>query len=54
MNRKVKKQQHALRQRIQKLQQQVAGAKRMADEPGEIQKLEQELAATRQKLDQLG
>jgi len=53
MNRKTKKQQQALHQRIQKLQQQIAGAKRAADEPGEVARLEQELAAARAKLEKL-
>jgi len=53
MNRKTKKQQQALNQRIQKLQQQIAGAKRAADEPGEVAKLEAELAAAQAKLEKL-
>ena len=54
MNRKVKKQQQALHKRIQKLEQQLAGARRAEDEPGEVAKLESEIAAARAKLAALG
>ncbi len=53
MNKKVKKKMDALRTRIQKLQQQIAGAKRQEDEPGELARLEGELAAARRELDEL-
>ncbi|MDH3592874.1 MAG: hypothetical protein OER88_13395, partial [Planctomycetota bacterium] len=53
-DRKTRKQQQVLRQRLQKLQLQLSGAKRVDDEPGEIAKIEQEIADTKAKLEKLG
>jgi hypothetical protein len=44
MDKKTKKKLQALNQRIQKLRQQLAGAKKQADDPGETAALEQQLA----------
>ncbi len=44
MDKKAKKKIQTLRTRIQKLQQQLAGAKKQADEPGEIETLEKQIA----------
>ena len=53
MNKKEKKKMDALKTRIQKLQQQIAGAKQQADEPGEVERLEGELASAKQELETL-
>lgn len=53
MNKKVKKKMDTLKQRIQKLEQQRAGAKRQADEPEEVARLESEIAKARAELDEL-
>jgi len=44
MDKKAKKKIQALNQRIQKLRQQLAGARTQADEPSEIVALEQQIA----------
>ena len=44
MDKKAKKKIQTLRQRIQKLKQQLAGARQQADEPGEIDALEKQIA----------
>lgn len=44
MDKKAKKKLSLLRQKLQKLQQQLAGAKKQDDTPGEIARLEQEAA----------
>ena len=43
MDKKSKKRLEVLNQRLQKLRLQLAGAKKQADEPGEIEKLQQEI-----------
>lgn len=53
MNKKVKKKMEALKTRIQKLQQQIAGAKQQSDEPGEVTRLEAELASAKEELETL-
>ena len=45
MNKKVKKKLETARQRLQLLRQQLAGAKRQDDEPGEVERLEREIAS---------
>ena len=45
MDKKVKKKTHVLQQRIQALRQQLAGAKKQMDDPGELKSIEQQLAA---------
>ena len=52
MNKKTKKQTQVLNQKIQKLSQQIAGARQMRDD-SEIAKLEQELTAARAQLQKL-
>lgn len=45
MDKKDKKRIDVIHQRLQKLRQQLAGAKRQDDEPGEVKRLETEIAA---------
>ena len=44
MDKKIKKKTQALHQRIQKLRQQLAGARKQADDPGEVAALEKQIA----------
>ena len=44
MDKKTKKKIDVIRQRKQKLQKQLAGAKQQDDEPGEVERLEQQIA----------
>ena len=44
MDKKIKKKLQALHQRIQKLRQQLAGARKQADDPGEVEALEKQMA----------
>ena len=44
MDGKAKKRLEVIRQKLQLLQQKLAGAKRQDDEPGEVRKLEEEIA----------
>lgn len=53
MDKKIKKKQDVLRQRLQKLQQQLAGARRQMDDPEEVRRLDQEVAATEAELEKL-
>ena len=53
MDKKAKKKTDVLRQRLQKLQQQLAGAKAQPDEPGEAVRLEKEIAAAEAELARL-
>jgi hypothetical protein len=53
MDKKIKKKIDTLHQHIQRLKNQLAGARKQQDEPGEVAKLEQELAAAQQQLQQL-
>ena len=53
MDKKAKKRIDLLRQRIQKLRQQLAGAKQQADEPSEIEKLTDEIAAAEAEIEKL-
>ncbi len=53
MNKKDKKKMDTLKKRIQKLEQQLAGAKKQADEPEEISRLGDEIAKARAELEQL-
>jgi hypothetical protein len=50
MDKKVKKKSHVLRQRIQNLQQQLAGARKQMDDKDELKSLEQQLAAAEAEL----
>lgn len=54
MDKKAKKKQDVLRQRLQKLQQQLAGARKQMDDPEEVRRLESEIAAAKAELDKLG
>jgi DNA-binding FrmR family transcriptional regulator len=53
MDKKIKKKQDVLRQRLQKLQQQLAGARRQMDDPEEVRRLDQDVAATTAELEKL-
>jgi hypothetical protein len=53
MDKKIKKKIDLLHQHIQRLKNQLAGARKQQDEPGEVDKLEKELAAAQQQLAQL-
>lgn len=53
MDKKAKKKIDVLRQRIQKLQLQLAGAKQQEDEPGEVAKLEAEIKSLLADIDKL-
>ena len=50
MDKKVKKKTHVLRQRIQTLQQQLAGVRKQMDDPDELKSIEQQLAAAESEL----
>ncbi len=54
LDKKDKKKQDVLRQRMQKLQQQLSGARKQMDDPDEVRRLEGEIAATKAELDKLG
>lgn len=53
MDKKAKKRIEVLRHRIQKLQQQLSGAKNQEDEPGEVAKLEAEIAEATTQIEEL-
>lgn len=53
MDKKIKKKQDVLRHRLQKLQQQLAGARRQMDDAEEVRRLNQEVAATEAELEKL-
>ena len=53
MDRKTKRTIQTLNQRIQKLEQQLKGARQVEDEPGEVARIERELEAARAKLQSL-
>jgi hypothetical protein len=53
MDKKVKKKAHVLQQRIQTLQQQLAGAKKQMDDRDELNSLERQLAAAEAELAKL-
>jgi len=50
MDKKAKKKQDVLRHRIQKLQQQLAGARRQMDDPDEVRRLEADIASAETEL----
>ena len=54
VDKKAKKKQDILRQRLQKLNQQLAGARKQMDDPEEVRRLESDLAAAKAELDKLG
>ncbi|HEV3136826.1 MAG TPA: hypothetical protein VGZ26_02960 [Pirellulales bacterium] len=53
MDKKAKKKHDVLRQRLQKLQQQLSGARKQLDDPDEVRRLEQEVATTQTELERL-
>jgi uncharacterized membrane protein len=53
VDKKAKKRIDVLHQKLQKLRQQLAGAKQQPDEPGDIVRLEKEIAAADAELQQL-
>ena len=53
MDKKAKKKLTTIRQRLQKLRLQLAGAKKQEDEPGEVERLEQEIASLEAEADRL-
>ena len=53
MDKKDKKRMEVLHQKIAKLQQQLAGAKRQPDDPADVPRLEKELAAAHAELARL-
>ncbi len=53
MDKKAKKRIDLLQQKLQKLRQQLAGAKKQPDEPEEIKRLEPEIAAAENELRKL-
>lgn len=50
MDKKVKKKLEVARQKIQKLEQQLAGAKSQNDEPGEVERLTAEISKLREQI----
>ena len=46
MDKKTKKKHEVLRQRLQKLQQQLAGERKQMDDPDEVRRLESDVAVT--------
>lgn len=53
MDKKQKKRLDILQKKMQTLNQQLAGAKSQADEPGEVQTLENEIAKLREEIEKL-
>jgi cob(I)alamin adenosyltransferase len=53
VDKKAKKRIVVLQQKLQKLRQQLAGAKQQPDEPGDIARLEKEIAAAEAELQSL-
>jgi cob(I)alamin adenosyltransferase len=53
MDKKVKKKLDVLRQRLQKLHQQLAGARKQMDDPDEVRRLEQDIVAAEAELQKL-
>ena len=53
MDKKAKKKIDILQQRLQKMRQQLAGAKQQADEPDEVQRIEQEISRTLAEIEKL-
>ena len=53
MDKKAKKKQEVLRPRLQKLQQQLAGARKQMDDPEEVSRLEKEIASVKSELEKL-
>ena len=53
MDKKAKKKVEVLRKRIQKMEQQLSGARQQDDEPGEVEKLETEISEAKAEIERL-
>jgi cob(I)alamin adenosyltransferase len=53
MDKKAKKRLEVIRQKLQMLRQQLAGAKKQDDEPGEVARLQQQIEALEAEAEQL-
>jgi hypothetical protein len=53
MDKKIKKKIEVLNQRLQKLRQQLSGARQQDDEPGEVEKLELEIGQVTAEVERL-
>lgn len=53
MDKKAKKKIDVLRDRITKLRQQLAGAKKQLDDPAEVERLERDIASAQAELDKI-
>lgn len=53
MNKKIRKKMDVIRQRLQKLHKQLAGAKQQTDDPEEIKRLEEKIAEDEAELEKL-
>ncbi|HEX3658180.1 MAG TPA: hypothetical protein VHV55_20495 [Pirellulales bacterium] len=53
MDKKIKHKIDVLNQRLQKLRQQLAGARKQTDEPDEVSRLERELATVTEEVEKL-
>lgn len=53
VNKKIRKKMDALRQRLQKLHKQLAGAREQMDDPSEVKLLEQQIAEAEAELEKL-
>jgi uncharacterized coiled-coil DUF342 family protein len=53
MDKRSKKKLDTVHQQLQKLRQQLAGAKRQPDEPGDVQRLQKEIAALEAEAERL-
>ena len=53
MDKKAKKKLEVLQQRLQKLKQQLAGARKQDDEPGEVVRLEEEIHQAQEQIEKL-
>lgn len=53
MDKKIKHKIDVLNQRLQKLRQQLAGARKQTDEPDEVTRLERELASVTEEVEKL-
>lgn len=53
MDKKTKKKLDVLQQKVQKLKQQLAGAKKQPDEPGEVERLESQINDAQSEIEKL-
>jgi len=54
VDKKVKKKTQTLRQRLQRLREQLAGARKQMDDPAEVRALEEQIASAEAELAKLG